>query len=70
MGAEVFIVGSIMEGQEGETSPSHHLDKNMVNEDEILENADSNVPPLQIHSSLSSLRLFRSTDRRELVESI
>ena len=70
VGAEVFIVGSIMEGQEGETSPSHHLDKNMVNEDEILENADSNVPPLQIHSSLSSVRLFRSTDRREIVESI
>ncbi|KAG5012251.1 hypothetical protein JHK86_024512 [Glycine max] len=66
-------------------SPSHHLpasplrppprppflaDKAMVHEDEMLENGDSNVPLLQIDSSLSSLRLFQSTDRREIVESV
>lgn len=66
-------------------SPPHHLpassllppprppflaDKATVHEDEILEHDDSNVPPLQIDPTLSSLRLFRSSDRKEIVESL
>ncbi|RDY13616.1 Nitrate regulatory gene2 protein, partial [Mucuna pruriens] len=46
--------------------PPFLADKSMAHEDEILENDDSNVPPLQIDPSLSSLGLFRYTDRKEI----
>lgn len=48
--------------------PPFLADKTTVHEDEILENDESNVPPLQIDPTLSSLRLFRSTDGKEMVE--
>jgi len=50
--------------------PPFLADKTMVHEDEILETDDTNVPPLQIDPSLSSLLLYRSSDRNEIVESM
>ncbi|XP_027904410.1 nitrate regulatory gene2 protein [Vigna unguiculata] len=50
--------------------PFFLTDKSMVQEDEMLETDDTNVPPLQIDPSLSSLRLYRCPDRNEMVEPV
>ncbi|KAK7411720.1 hypothetical protein VNO78_03157 [Psophocarpus tetragonolobus] len=50
--------------------PDFLTDKASVPEDEMLENDDSNVPPLQLDPSLSSLPLFRYTDRKEILEAV
>ncbi|TKY72983.1 serine carboxypeptidase 2 [Spatholobus suberectus] len=50
--------------------PPFLVDKTTVHINEILENDDSNVPPLQVDPSLSSLRLFRCNVRKEIVESV
>ncbi|ESW10524.1 hypothetical protein PHAVU_009G217000 [Phaseolus vulgaris] len=50
--------------------PPFLTDKAMVHEDEMLETDDTNVLPLQIDPSLSSLRLYRCPDRNEIVESV
>ncbi|BAT79942.1 hypothetical protein LR48_Vigan721s000400 [Vigna angularis] len=50
--------------------PPFLTDKSMVHEDEILETDDTNVPPLQIDPSLSSLRLYRCPDRNEMMEPV